>query len=114
MEDVDKQPEGQKTALQDLLFLVEKFEGHDNGEGHDTNFKEQQENYARANQQEQQTPQNVIYDSQTAQQQLQENQYENGKTDTATLAIGMTYMPSIRELGYLKQTSLLRKEFKIR
>ena len=108
MEDVDKQPEGRKTALQDLLFLVEKFEGHDNGEGHDTNFKEQQENYARANQQEQQTPQNAIYDNQTAQQRLQQNQYENGKTDTATLAVatGMTYMPSIRELGYLKQTSM--------
>ena len=26
----------------------------------------------------------------------------------------MTYMPSIRELGYLNQTGLLRKAFKIR
>ena len=26
----------------------------------------------------------------------------------------MTYIPSIRELGYLNQTSLLRKAFKIR
>ena len=37
MEDVDKQPEEWKTALQDLLFFVEKFEGRDNVEGHDTN-----------------------------------------------------------------------------
>ena len=35
MEVVDKQPEEWKTALQDLFF-VEKFEGRDNVEGHDT------------------------------------------------------------------------------
>ena len=52
----------------------------------------------------------------TAQQRLQQNQYKNGRTDTATFAVatGMIYMPSTRELGYLNQTSLLRKDFKIR
>ena len=111
MEDVDKQSEEQRR----LRRFVETFEGHYNGEWYDTNSWEQQENNARTNQQEQQTPQDVIYDNRTAQQQLQQNQYEVGKTDTDTLAVatGMPYMPSIIELGYLNQTSLLRKDFKI-
>ena len=115
MEDVDKQPEERKTAFQNLPVFVENFKGHDNGKGHDTNSREQQENNARTNQQEQQKPQDVIYGNRTAQQQLQQNQYEVGKTDTGTLAVatGMPYMPSIIELGYLNQKSLLRKDFKI-
>ena len=50
---------------------------------------------ARTNQQEQQAPQDVIYDNGTAQQQLQQNQYEVGKINTGTLTAGtgMTYMP---------------------
>ena len=113
---MNKQPEERKTALQDSMFSVEKFEGDDNGEGLDTNSMGEQENNARTNKQEKQTPQDVIYDKRTAQQQLQQNQYEVGKADTGTLAAatGMTYMPSIRELGYLNETSLLRKDFKIR
>ena len=65
---------------------------------------------------EQQAPQDVIYGNGTAQQQLQQNQYEVGKTDTGTLtaATGMAYMPSIGELGYLNQISLLRKDIKVR
>ena len=50
IEDADKGPEKRKATLQDLLFFVEKFEGYDNGEGHDTNSREQQENTARTNQ----------------------------------------------------------------
>ena len=116
MEDVDKQPEEWKTALQDLLFFVEKFEGRDNVEGHDTNSTQQQKNNARNNQQEEQTSQDVIHENQNSTTTVQQNQYKNGKTDTATLAVatGMTYMPSTRELGYLNQTNLLRKDFKIR
>ena len=84
MEDVDKEPEERKTTLQDLLFFAEKFEGHNTCVGDDINSREQQENNTRANQQEQQAPEDVIYDNGTAQQQLQENQYEVGKTDTRT------------------------------
>ena len=93
---------------------MEKFEGNNTGEGHDISSREQQENNARTNQQEQQAPQDVTYDIGTAQQQ--QNQYEAGKTDTGTPAAstGMTYMPSIGQLGYLNETSLLRKDFKIR
>ena len=95
---------------------MEKFEGHNTGVGHDISSREQQENNARTNQLEQQAPQDVIYGNGTAQQQLQQSQYEVGKTDADTLAAAtsMSYMPSIRELGYLNQTSLLRKDFKIR
>ena len=50
IEDADKGPEKRKATLQDLLFFVEKFEGYDNGEEHDTNSREQQENTARTNQ----------------------------------------------------------------
>ena len=52
MEDVDKEPEERKTILQDLLFFVEKFEGHITGVGYDINSRQQQENNARTNQQE--------------------------------------------------------------
>ena len=48
--DTDNGPEKRKATLQGLLFFVEKFEGHDYGEGHDTNSREQQENTARTNQ----------------------------------------------------------------
>ena len=51
MEDADKEPEERKATLQDFLLFVEKFEGHDNGEGHDTNSREQQENTAQTKQQ---------------------------------------------------------------
>ena len=51
MEDADKEPEERKATLQDFLFFMEKFEGHDNGEGHDTNSREQQENTAQTKQQ---------------------------------------------------------------
>ena len=75
-------------------------------------------NNALTNQKEQQAPQDVIYNNGTAQQKLQQYQYEAGKTDTGTLAAatGMTYMPFTRQLGSesLNQTSLLRKDFKIR
>ena len=103
MEDVDKEPEEWKTTLQDLLFFVEKFEGHNTGVGHDISSREQQENNARTNQKEQQAPQDVIYDKGTAQQQQQQNQSEVGKTDTGIYAdaTGMTYIPSNRELEYL-------------
>ena len=77
MEDLGKEPEERKTTLQDLLFFVEKFEGHNTGVGHDINSREQQENNARTNQQEQQAPQDVAHDNRTAQQQ--QNQYEVGK-----------------------------------
>ena len=115
MEIVDKEPEERQATLQDLLFFVEKFEGHNTGAGHDTSSREQQENNAQTNRQEHKAPQDVIYDNQTAQQQLQQTHSEVGKTDTGTpaAAIGMTYMPSIRELGYLNQTSLLRKTSKL-
>ena len=105
-----------KQLCKICCFFVEKFEGPDNGEGYDTNSREQQENDSRTNQQEQQTPQDVIYGNQTAQKQLQHDQYEIDKTDAGTFvaATGMTYMPCIRELGYLNQTSLLRKDLKIR
>ena len=49
-EDVDKQSKERKTAFQDLLFFVEKFEGHDNGKGYDNNSREQQENDVWTNQ----------------------------------------------------------------
>lgn len=106
---MNKQPEERKTALQDSMFSVEKFEGDDNGEGLDTNSMGEQENNARTNKQEKQTPQDVIYDKRTAQQQLQQNQYEVGKADRGThaAATGMTCIPSIRELGY-------KRDFKIR
>ena len=48
------------------------------------------------------------------------NQYEVVKVDTGiptgidATATGMAYMPSIRGLGFLNQTNLLRKGFKIR
>ena len=38
--------------MQDFLFFVEKFEGHNNDEGYDTSSREQQENNAQTNQQE--------------------------------------------------------------
>ena len=66
MEDVDKEPEERKTTLQDLLFFVEKFEGHNTGVGH-INSRELQENNAQTNQQEQPKQQDVIYDNGTAQ-----------------------------------------------
>ena len=114
MEDVDKEPEEWKTTWQDLMFFVKNCEGNNTGAVHDINSREQQENNARTNQQEQQAPQHVKYDNGAAQQQ--QNQYEAGKTDTGTHAAdtGMMYMPSIRELGYWNQTSLLSKDFKIR
>ena len=92
MEDVDKEPEERKTTLQNLLFFVEKFEGHKTGVGHDVNSWEQQ-----------QAPQDVKYDNETVQQQQQQNQYEVGKTDTGIYAdaTDMTYVLSIRELGCL-------------
>ena len=99
MEDVDKEPEEKKTTLQDLLFFVEKFGGHNTVAGHDINSGE---NNARINQQEQQTPQYMTIE-----------QRSNSYNSTLAAATGMTYMPSIRELGYLNQTSLLRKDFKI-
>ena len=99
MEDVDKEPEEKKTSLQDLLFFVEKFGGHNAGAGHDINSGE---NNARINQQEQQAPQYMTIE-----------QRSNSYNSTLAAATGMTYMPSIRELGYLNQTSLLRKDFKI-
>ena len=92
MEDMDKEPEERKTTLQDLLFFVEKFEGHNTGVGHDINSREQQENNARTNQQEQQAPQDVIYDNGTALKQLQENQYEVGTTDTCTQVCAHAHM----------------------
>ena len=114
MEDVNKVPEERKKVLHDLLLFVEKLEGNNTGVGQDSNSREQQKNNAQTSQQEPQVPQDVTQHSKTAQQQ--QNQYEIGKTDTGTntAATGMTYMPSIRELGYLHQTSMLKKDFKIR
>ena len=111
MEDVHNKTEERKTSLQDLLFSVEKFQGHNIAVGHDINSREQQENNARTNQQEQQAPKDVIYDNGTAQQHLKQNQYEVDRTDTGSLAAatGMTYMPSIRELGYLESNSFVKE-----
>ena len=53
--------------MQDLLFFMEKFEGHNTGVGHDTNSRDLQEINAWANQQEQQAPEDAIYDNGTAQ-----------------------------------------------
>ena len=92
------------------------MEGRNTGVGHDIKSREQRgEKNDQTNQQEQQAPQDAINDCGTARQQLQQNQYEVGKTGKCTLApaTGMTYMTSIRELGYLNQTGLLRKTFKI-
>ena len=63
MKDVDKEPEERKITLQDLLFFVEKFEGHDTGVRHSINSRKKQENKAWTNQKEQQTPQDEIYDN---------------------------------------------------
>ena len=67
-EDMDEEPEVRKTTFekktqQDLLFSVEKFWGHNTGGGHNINCRKQQENNARINQKEQQTPKDVIYDN---------------------------------------------------
>ena len=40
-----------KQLCKIFCFFVEKFEGHDNGEGHDTNSREQQENTVQTKQQ---------------------------------------------------------------
>ena len=53
--------------MQDLLFFMEKFEGHNTGVGHDTNSRDQQEINTWTNQQEQQAPEDPIYDNRTAQ-----------------------------------------------
>ena len=82
MEDVDKEPEERLRTLQDLLFFVEKFERHNTHVGYDINSREQQKNNARTNQQEQQSPQD---NSGTVQKQLQQNQYEVGKTQVLLL-----------------------------
>ena len=94
---------------------MKNSEGNNAGVRLDINSREQQENNTWINQQEQQAPQDLKYHDETAQQQ-QKNQYEVGRTDTGThaAATGLTCMSSIRELGYLNQTSLLRKNFKIR
>ena len=70
---------------------METFEGIITGVGLDINSREQQENNARTNQQEQEAPQDVIYDNRTAEQE--QNQYKVSKADTDThaTATGMTY-----------------------
>ena len=115
MEEVDKEAGKRKATLQDFLFFVEMFEDNNTDIGHDTNFRKQQENNIRTNPKEQQAPQDVTCDNGKVEQQ-QQNQYEVGKTDAGAHAAvtGMRYTPSTRELGYLNQTSLLRKHFKIR
>ena len=94
-----------------MLFNVIKLAicRHDNGEGHDTNSRKQEENTVRTNQQEQHAPENAIYDDSAAQQQSQQNQYEVRGADTDPLAAtaGMRYKASIKELEYRNQTSLL-------
>ena len=94
-----------------MLFNVIKLAicRHDNGEGHDTNSRKQEENTVRTNQQEQQAPENAIYDDSAAQQQSQQNQYEVRGADTDSLAAtaGMRYKASIKVLEYRNQTSLL-------
>ena len=66
MEDVGIRNLRSGKQLQDLLFFVEKFEGHNTGVGH-INSRELQENNAQTNQQEQPKQQDVIYDNGTAQ-----------------------------------------------
>ena len=46
---------------------MEKFEGHNMGVGHDTNSRDQQEINTWTNQQEQQAPEDAIYENRTAQ-----------------------------------------------
>ena len=108
------EPEERKTTFQDLLSFVENCEGNNASVGNDFSSREQEEINTRTNQKDQQAPYAVTYDNGSAQQQ--QNLYVVGKTDSGThlAATGMIYMPFIRMLGYLNQTSLLRKDFKIR